>query len=145
LIVGSTHPVSIGQSDYLLAHRPATSINLEGDYVRKVRAALEAKRHILINTNLSAPHEKRLTSLTGILADSRVTGIILTGGDTANLAMRAFKVNGIILAREILPGIPWSRLVGGPADGKPIATKAGGFGQPDALARMCDYLTYRQR
>jgi uncharacterized protein YgbK (DUF1537 family) len=146
LIVGSTQDVSLRQCDYLLAHRPTASLSIEGDYVRKACRALETKRHILINISWSTSRagagrdEKRLASLAGILMDPRVRGIVLTGGDTANLVVRAFEASGIILAREILPGIPWGRLVGGPADGKPIATKAGGFGRPDALARVADYL-----
>jgi uncharacterized protein YgbK (DUF1537 family) len=44
------------------------------------------------------------------------------------------------LEREILPGIPWGRLIGGSAGGTAVATKAGGFGEIDALVRVADFL-----
>jgi len=140
LIVGSTHRVTRQQLDYLLAHRAATRIPLRGDFIRRAYKAIHTNHHVLININLSKPNIEPPAGLTEILADQRVRGIILTGGDTADLVVRALSARGIILAREILPGIPWGRLIGGPADGKPVATKAGGFGKLEALAVMAGYL-----
>jgi uncharacterized protein YgbK (DUF1537 family) len=37
--------------------------------------------------------------------------------------------------RELLPGIPLCRIADGPWAGTRLVTKAGGFGEPDALAR----------
>lgn len=67
-------------------------------------------------------------------------GLIMTGGDTAALVCRDLKVRGIRLIREILPGIPYGRLMGGPFEGVPVITKAGGFGSEDTLAVLVDAL-----
>ena len=42
---------------------------------------------------------------------------------------------------EVKPGMPIGRLKGGPAEGKLLVTKAGGFGTPSALAEALEYLT----
>jgi uncharacterized protein YgbK (DUF1537 family) len=65
--------------------------------------------------------------------------ILITGGDTAALVCRTLKAEAIELEGEILTGLPWGRVVGGPFDGKPIATKSGAFGAPDALLRVAGF------
>jgi uncharacterized protein YgbK (DUF1537 family) len=67
-------------------------------------------------------------------------GLIMTGGDTAALVCRVLKVSGIRLIREILPGIPYGRFIGGRFDGMPVITKAGGFGGEGTLALLVDAL-----
>ncbi|HWR49583.1 MAG TPA: four-carbon acid sugar kinase family protein [Bryobacteraceae bacterium] len=67
-------------------------------------------------------------------------GLIVTGGDTAALVCRVLKVRGIRLIREILPGIPYGRLLGGRFDGVPVITKAGGFGAENTLSVLVDAL-----
>ncbi len=53
--------------------------------------------------------------------------------DAAAVVLSALSVQGVRLGSEIRTGIPWGRLAGGPLDGSPVATKAGGSGEPDAL------------
>jgi uncharacterized protein YgbK (DUF1537 family) len=65
--------------------------------------------------------------------------ILVTGGDTAALVCRALSAEAIELEGEILVGLPWGRIVGGPFEGKPIATKSGAFGAPDALLRVAGF------
>ena len=73
-----------------------------------------------------------------------IRGLVLSGGDTALLVCRALGAHGICLKGQIVLGIPWGTLIGGHAHGLPVATKAGGFGAPDALVRAADFLS-RQR
>ena len=68
------------------------------------------------------------------------TGFILTGGETASLAINALEATGIRIAAEINPGIPGGLLVGGTAANKPIVTKAGAFGNPTALLDASQWL-----
>ena len=65
--------------------------------------------------------------------------LLVTGGDTAALVCRASHAEAIELEGEILPGLPWGRMVGGPFHGKVIATKSGAFGAPDALLRVAEF------
>lgn len=69
-----------------------------------------------------------------------VAGLVMTGGDTAKAVCRALGAQGIVVEREVLPGIPQGCLLGGFAAGLPVVTKAGGFGGPDALVEALSFL-----
>lgn len=65
---------------------------------------------------------------------------VISGGDTALRVCAALGARGIRLEAEVLPGIPRGTLIGGLAAGAAVITKAGGFGQQDALERVSEYL-----
>lgn len=76
----------------------------------------------------------RLAELVGALLDQMyVSGMVLTGGDTATAVLGRIGADGIRLVEEVAPGIPVGKLVGGPYSGLPVVTKAGGFGDRDVL------------
>jgi uncharacterized protein YgbK (DUF1537 family) len=64
------------------------------------------------------------------------SGLVLTGGDMAMAVGRALGAEAIWLQGELQPGIPWGYWVGGIVPGMPVVTKAGGFGQDDALTAV---------
>lgn len=68
----------------------------------------------------------------------RVSGLFLTGGQTAYEVAHASSVRGMTMERELSPGIPLVRFIGGVLDGLPGVTKAGGFGDERALVRSLD-------
>ncbi len=68
-----------------------------------------------------------------ILESSEVSGLILTGGDTARGVCRAIKAEAIKIDDEVLPGIPSGVIIGGEQEGLRIVTKAGSFGEKTAL------------
>lgn len=61
--------------------------------------------------------------------------LVATGGDTAIAVLRASGNAALEVGGELMPGIACARLV---LDGKPLwlVTKAGGFGDPDALREI---------
>jgi uncharacterized protein YgbK (DUF1537 family) len=63
-------------------------------------------------------------------------GLFLTGGLTARACLLALGAHGVRLESEPLPGIAQSRALGGAWDGRPVITKAGGFGGPDAIRHL---------
>jgi len=71
---------------------------------------------------------------------TRLGGLVLCGGDIAVATCRALGADGIILAGEVQPGVPWGRLVGGERHDLPVVTKAGGFGRPDAFRAAIRFL-----
>ena len=70
-----------------------------------------------------------------ILRQQEVTGVILTGGDTAVAVCGALGVTSIRVLEEVAPAIPLGKMK--TADGKLmwVITKAGAFGSPDALVK----------
>lgn len=72
-----------------------------------------------------------------------VSALILTGGDTAAWVLEALDARGIVLAGELVPGIPWGFVEGGMADKCVVVTKSGGFGEHNALALACEFCDRR--
>lgn len=70
-----------------------------------------------------------------ILGRTPVSGLILTGGWTAVHIVGELGAWGAEVCAEVETGVPLCRLGGGPFDGLGVVTKAGGFGDAEALTR----------
>jgi D-threonate/D-erythronate kinase len=68
-----------------------------------------------------------------ILKKTKVAGMFLTGGDTAIEVIRKIEANGTSIIQELAIGMPLMRLQGGLLDGLHVVTKAGAFGETNAL------------
>jgi uncharacterized protein YgbK (DUF1537 family) len=67
-----------------------------------------------------------------LASEGRISGIVATGGDTANALCNALDAKALEILGEVEAGIPVMRLLG--AQSLPLVTKAGGFGSPAAIA-----------
>src|SRR5215213_1814069 len=72
---------------------------------------------------------------------SQVAGLVVTGGDVAAAVSTALGAKALWLEGEITPGIPRGLLEGGRLHSCGIATKAGSFGNDNALLSCIDQLT----
>jgi 4-hydroxythreonine-4-phosphate dehydrogenase len=70
------------------------------------------------------------------------TALLMTGGETALQACRALGATAIEVVGEALPGIPLG-VLDLPGRRIAVATKSGGFGDPDALVRTAEALLGR--
>ncbi len=75
-----------------------------------------------------------------ILASGPVGGLVLTGGETAAAVFRAIGCSSFDLGGEVLPGVVWGYLADGMYTGLPVVTKAGGFGNENALLDIIRFL-----
>jgi uncharacterized protein YgbK (DUF1537 family) len=75
-----------------------------------------------------------------LLRQKRLGGLVLTGGDLAMGVCRQLSASALRIEEEVLPGIPCSTLTDGPFQGLRLVTKAGGFGEKDALWRITQFL-----
>lgn len=75
-----------------------------------------------------------------LLCQTSLGGLVLTGGDLAMGVCTQLSSSALGIEEEVLPGIPCSTLIDGPFQGLPLITKAGGFGEKDALWRIFQYL-----
>jgi len=68
-------------------------------------------------------------------------GVFVTGGAVATTVLDALDGTGIELTGHAVgEGIPLGRIDGGLADGVPLVTKAGAFGESDTILKSLDYL-----
>lgn len=73
--------------------------------------------------------------------DTRPGALFISGGDTAGAVLEALGSLALELKREFGQGNIWSTLRGGPLEGTTIFTRAGAFGQQDALTQLLEQIT----
>ncbi len=69
-----------------------------------------------------------------------INGVLFTGGETAIKAAKLLHVSGTIIQDEVLPGIPCGYFVEERYKQISIVSKAGGFGEEDAIVKVLDFL-----
>jgi len=89
--------------------------------------------------------KRRIVSALGesareVLERAAIKGLILTGGETAIETLQRIEGAGVRVIDEISPGIPFGKIIGGRHNGLMIITKAGAFGDPDAISESISYL-----
>ena len=83
--------------------------------------------------------------LTGKLFDDfRFSLLVSTGGDTSMGVCHHLGISGMEPLKEIYPGIPLTRIVGGVYDERFMITKSGRFGEPDTLLTIFKSLGIHQ-
>ena len=75
-----------------------------------------------------------------LLKQRRFGALVLTGGDLAMGVYTRLSATALRIEDEVLPGIPLSTLADGPFARLRLVTKAGGFGEKDAMVRIIQYL-----
>jgi uncharacterized protein YgbK (DUF1537 family) len=137
--IGSIHPVTQNQRDVLLKDSAGIEIVAEPGTLAIARRAIQEKRRLLLKIEVEHATRHSLDAFLNGLKDLSVAGMLFTGGDTAMLVCNCLGAYAIRLVDEIAPGIPWGNLCGGSFDGLPVATKAGGFGDREALLRCEEF------
>ena len=77
--------------------------------------------------------------VSSVLRKTKPASLFLTGGDTANAVLKAIGAKGVHLGGEIVSGMVYGTLMGGPIYGLPIVTKAGAFGKRGTLVALHEY------
>lgn len=163
VVVTSLHRATRRQVEALTARRPAAVLRPEPEELRDETAwsrwcaaahdRFAAAEELLVllapegRTSGLGPAEvaRRFGVLAADLAGGHpVAGFVATGGDGARALVAALGATGLALAGEIAPGVPVGTLTGGPAQGRPVVTKAGGFGDTDILIRAVTAVRQRR-
>jgi uncharacterized protein YgbK (DUF1537 family) len=144
-VIGSTHPASLRQKTALLRATEAIEVTPTAEAVAVARRALCSKRHLVVNVERGTASEFSLRQFFDSLIDLRIAALFITGGDTGMLVCKALGAHAIDLRDEIEPGFPWGILDGGMFHDLPVASKAGGFGDTDALLRCAEFFAPAQR
>jgi uncharacterized protein YgbK (DUF1537 family) len=80
-----------------------------------------------------------------VLGKTQTRNLILTGGDTAIGVCGKLDIRQLTIVEELLPGIPLSRGHLNARDEVNIVTKAGGFGDENALYLLFEKLMNQRR
>lgn len=75
-----------------------------------------------------------------LLAEHALGGLYATGGDIADAVTGSLGSDGFAIETEVLPLAVAGRLVGGPHDGLPFATKGGLIGDRGAAVSCVEHL-----
>ena len=140
-VIGSTDPITTRQIERLRATMEVTYIAApDGEAPATTLGALtvlQATRGTGADPVVVA---RRLGDALARLRPPAGTCLVLSGGATAQMVLRALGIGLLELGGEALPGLPIAR-----AGGFTIVTKSGGFGQPDALLRLLGHLGEQER
>jgi len=106
--------------------------------VRSSREEIAATQQLGASLNLSPSQvAQRIVdglaqAASSLVRENCISGIVATGGDTANALCSALGAQALEILGEVEAGIPVMRVLG--QQSLPLVTKAGGFGSPAALA-----------
>jgi uncharacterized protein YgbK (DUF1537 family) len=78
-----------------------------------------------------------------VIERSSISGLFVTGGETAIRIIEGLQAAGTEIVREVSPGMPVAKILGGRFAGLRIVTKAGGFGDDYSLIDAIRYLKSR--
>ena len=157
LVVAGSRHASTARQVACARHRGVIVVRPEGRFlagedealegvVRKIAGHLAEGRDVIVttaDTGDSPLGAEGVAARLGLVAQrvkSLVGGLVLTGGDIAAAVCAALGATAIRLWGEVRPGIPSGILITGGCDGFRIVTKAGGFGDEDALIAAIEYL-----
>ncbi|MBB2674320.1 MULTISPECIES: four-carbon acid sugar kinase family protein [Rhizobium] len=155
-VIGSINPQSREQCSRLISTGNVRQIIIDSEAASRSpalaaeRAAAEYNRFgaggdIILTTSggsASANPRSIATALgqavRAVMGSHPVTGLFLTGGDTAESVLSELAFNSLELLSEVEPGIPVGRTTG--PHPIHIITKAGGFGSPHILLKSAELL-----
>lgn len=154
LSVISLDPACLIQNDKLELEKADTDLRSALDLghdvalvVRSSREEITATQTLGAMLNLSAAQvaQKIVEGLAQladrIIRENQISGVLATGGDTANALCNALGAQALEILGEVEAGIPVMRALGDQS--LPLVTKAGGFGSlaaiQDALVKVKQY------
>ncbi len=162
IISGSLNPTTASQIEAAREHsrfplvepdlsrltQPRTSASEARDLARRLGQELAKGAGAILTTTFQThlPGKENVIpkalgrAAVHLLGKLRLGGLVLTGGDLAMGVCERLSSSALRIEEEVLPGIPCSTLTDGPFKGLRMVTKAGGFGERDALWRIIQYL-----
>jgi uncharacterized protein YgbK (DUF1537 family) len=132
--VNSMHPAAQEQVAYLLRTVPDACL------VGAPNGSMTKDPSIRVVCTSAVPNVDRGSGTASLvrqvvieLESRRYDAIVLVGGDGALAVLDELQARGIAVTGRLSPGVPRGVVIGGQADGLPIVTRSGGFGDARAL------------
>ena len=138
--VGSDHAVTQMQLKHLRDVVGLQALAVSSAGAVDVQAALDVADAVIFAVDTANPEPQRLKELLQAARRCGMEGMVLSGGDTAEMVCEAVEAQEILLTFEISGGVAMGRLHGGPLDRINVATKSGGFGDQRCLEEVMNIL-----
>ncbi len=142
VVSGSRNKTTIEQLEELSRHIAVHEVGVK-DLLGRVAEALKNGEDAAIASYLGGTLDygkwRMLPSLVKSLT-SFIGGIILVGGETTRLILTTLSAKAVRIGGSIEEGVAAGWIIGGALDGKPIVTKAGGFGRRETLLKLLRWL-----
>lgn len=84
--------------------------------------------------------ESAFARLAPALVAKGVTKLVVAGGETSGAVVGGLGVNALAIGPEIDPGVPWTQVAQGEAEGLCLALKSGNFGAEDFFTKAFEVL-----
>lgn len=120
-----------GSATLLIPGEPATHASATAHDAGAIRASVASP---VTAAEVAGCMARQVTAVAQRWPDERESLLFLTGGDIAMAVLSRLGVASISVEAEWSPGVALGSLDGNP--GKRVMTKAGGFGEPELLARL---------
>ena len=120
-----------------------------GETLKQGHVLLKSPRERL-EQRIDVPVQMRITNDLAVMTRHALTVsampveslvLVATGGDTAMAIMQALDPGELHILGQVIQGIAMSRLAGGAYEGLRMVTKAGAFGEDDALEKIIEIVT----
>lgn len=159
IVAGSLHKATAAQVETLQAaglpvvHVPDTLLDVSSapldEAVEALAVHLDCGRSVVLTTAGQMPSRLGSAFVVSLLAEivaaprvrRQIGGLVLTGGETAAGILSRIGATELRLVGEIRPAMPWGVLRSTGLPPVPVATKAGSFGESDALLACVEHLT----
>ena len=148
VILGTRHPVAVAQAQKLRARmgRAAALVEAAGDTaaaIRSIRETLGAggsSAILFALPPLDPPSAEAIfdRAFADLARIDPPEVLVVVGGDTLFRLCRAIGAESLAAIGEWSPGVPVSRIAGGPWGGTTLISKSGAFGDADLLVRILD-------
>ncbi len=135
-VSGSENEVTAKQLEALSREIPVLEADDFG--IEEVGRILREGEDAGIRFRLAGMKLDRLERIRSLLHD--IGGLVVIGGETLRKLMEGMGVIGVEIGEPPEQGLAAGWIVGGPLDGMPIVTKAGGFGTEATLVRTRRWL-----
>lgn len=135
MFTGSPHAVTSFQLQKLEATVPTQILSLE----EVSQTPLRSDGCVVVRVSCGVDTEEDVRHAWEACSRLKIRSLLLTGGDTASLVLRALRTQSILLRGKVLPTVPWGVLEGGLADRYRVITKSGGFGAETALVSAANF------
>ena len=145
-IVGTNHPVSLGQIAHLRGSHPGQVVTFDADAsasAARIAEALAARGSCLVVADPGEGLDREVAAslIAAWLGDifGRLPPpdmLTVSGGETFLALCRGLSTDHLLLLGEFAPGLPVSRMVGGTWDGTTALSKSGAFGGEDLFTAL---------